>query len=121
MEFFNEEIIKTTNDILKIKDEGDLCFAILTDSWISDEGEQTCANISAVDKKVHFDFVCHLGNIINGNNPKRPSIEVLCDELDMYRNASESKVLFATPGNNDGWRDERYLGQLALGIMTDKD
>ena len=33
----------------------------------------------------------------------------------------QKKILFATPGQNDGWRDERYLGQLALGIMTDDD
>lgn len=120
MDFFNSEIIKTTDDILKIKSDGDLCFAMLTDSWISDEGEQTCANIKAVDEKIHFDFICHLGNIIIGNNPKRPSMEIMSNELDMYRSALESRVLFTIPGQNDGWRDERYLGQLALGIMTDE-
>lgn len=121
MNFFNAEILKTADDILKIKDTDDLCFAMLTDSWISDEGAQTCANIRAVDEKVHFDFVCHLGNIINGNNPRRPSMQVLRDELAMYQSATAGKILFATPGQNDGWRDERYLGQLALGIMTDDD
>ncbi len=120
MDFFNAEILKTTNDILKIKSDEDLCFAMLTDSWISDEGEQTCANIRAVDEKVHFDFICHLGNIIIGNNPKRPSMKIMGDELDMYRSALKSGILFATQGQNDGWRDERYLGQLALGIITDE-
>ena len=104
MDFFNSEIIKTTDDILKIKSDGDLCFAMLTDSWISDEGEQTCANIKAVDEKIHFDFICHLGNIIIGNNPKRPSMEIMSNELDMYRSALESRVLFTIPGQNDGWR-----------------
>ncbi len=120
MDFFNAEILKTADDILKIKGDDDLCFAMLTDSFISDEGTETCANIRAVDEKVHFDFVCHLGNIINGNNPRRPSMQILCDELSMYRRATAGGVLFATPGQNDGWRDERYIGQAITGITTDE-
>lgn len=119
MEIFKAETIKTIDDILSIKEAGDLCFALLTDSHTSDEGETTCANISAVDTKVHFDFVCHLGNLINGNNPKRPSVKVLADELDMYRRSTKSQKLFVTRGDNDGWRDERYIGQMIHGIMTD--
>ena len=121
MDFFSTETIKTIDDILRVKEEGDLCFAMLTDSHISDEGGATCANISAVDKAVHFDFVCHLGNIINGNNPRRPSMKVLGDELNMYRSSTASGKLFVTPGDNDGWRDERYIGQMIHGIMTDAE
>lgn len=119
MSFFECEIRKTAEDILKIKKDGDLCFALLTDSLVSDEGAETCANIRAVDEKVHFDFVCHLGNIIGGNNPVRPSLEVLAHEFDMYKSATKNGLLFVAQGEKDGWRDENYLGQLAKGVITD--
>jgi len=121
MSIFSEEINKTIRDIMNIKEDGDLCFALLTNSFNSDQGIDTCENIRAVDNEVNFDFVCHMGNYINGNNPRRPSMEVLGSEFDMYKGAIKSGVLHICCGETDGWRDERYIGQLALNIMTDSD
>lgn len=121
MDFFNAETLKTIEDINNVREQDDLCFAILTNSHVSDEGETTCANIKAVDSAVHFDFVCHLGNISNGDNPKRPTMNMLERELNMYRGATASDRLFVTQGDADGWRDERFLGQMIHSIITDED
>lgn len=120
MDFFTDEINKTIDDIRKVKEDGDLLFAMLSDTFASDESEATYANIRALDEKLNFDFVCHLGNFVKGNNPKRPTIEVLESEFNSYRNSVKSEKLFVTYGEFDGWRDERYLGQMVHGIMTDK-
>ena len=41
-------------------------------------------------------------------------------ELDMYRDSVKKGILLPVQGINDGWRDERYLGQLMVNIMTDE-
>lgn len=120
MDFFKTEIDKTISDIASVREDGDLLFAMLSDTFASDESEATYANIRALDDKLNFDFVCHLGNFVGGNNPKRPTMDVLESEFTSCRNSVKSKKLFVTPGNCDGWRDERYLGQMIHGIITDE-
>ena len=69
-ECFLKEAEKTANDIKKNLNDGDICFAMLTDSHLSDTGDCTRENISAVDEKIGFDFCVHMGGIVNGNNPE---------------------------------------------------
>lgn len=120
MSYFKEEIQKTINDIQGSLEPGDLCFAMLCDSHMSEQGQDTCKNISAVDKEVGFDFIVHLGNIINGDNPRRVSGYLLNMEIERYKNSIEQKKLFAVQGYTDGWRDERFAGQLCQFMITDE-
>ena len=103
-----------------VREKGDLCFALITDTHISDEGVQTRENIKAVDSEIGFDFTAHLGNLINGDNPEKISRQILRDEIQRYQDAISAKKLFVSRGDTDGWRNERFLGQLVKGIMTDE-
>lgn len=121
MNCFDEEIKKTIADINKNRESGDLCFAMLAGTHLSDQGEDTCRNLHAVDDETGFDFLVHLGNITNGNNPKKITGVLTELEIERYKNAIASKKLFLVQGAQDGWRDERYAGQLAQYIMTDDE
>lgn len=118
--YFIKEAKKTIKDIKENYENGDICFALLTDSHLTDTGDITRENISYVDEAVGFDFVAHLGGITNGNNPKNITIQLLKSEFSKYENSIKNKRLFVVPGEKDGWRDERYTGQLALNMMTDE-
>ena len=119
MSCFDEEIKRISDKILSCRREGDLCFAMLSDSHLSEERDDTCENIRAVDKLAGFDFVVHFGNIINGDNPRKISEYVLKREIDSFRAATRSGLVFASCGDTDGWRDERFSGQIATGIIND--
>ncbi len=118
--YFIDELNKTVSDINSEKTEGELCFGLLTDSMLSDSGDDTRENIKALDNEIELDFLVHLGNIICGNNPERISMELYGKETEKYRNAVKSGRLFVTQGIKDGYRDERFSGQLVLNIMYDE-
>lgn len=120
MDYFKSEITDTIKKIQSVRSEDDLCFVLLSDSHLSEEGAVTCENIRAVDKEIGFDFAAHLGNMINGNNPEKISSQLLKNELQMYKECTKNKKLFVSQGDADGWRDERFLGQLAEHIITDE-
>lgn len=120
MSFFDEEINKTINDIKKYKEPGDLCFAMLSDSHLSEEGCITCENISRVDSEVKFRFIVHLGNVTNGNNPEKITGCLMDREIVMYKSAISTEQLLLCLGDTDGWRNERFEGQLVQFIMTDE-
>lgn len=115
---FAEEIKKTVGDIKNEK--YDLCFAMLANSGLADTGADTRENIRAVDKEVGFDFLVHLGNILNGDNPCGISCHLMDLEVEGYRGAIKNKKMFVTQGLCDGYRDERFIGQLAKNIMYDE-
>ena len=117
-DYFSEEVKKTVDDI-KNK-EYDLCFAMLTDTRLCDAGEDTRENIGAVDGQIGFDFIVHLGNIINGDNPRDISMHLMQTEIEKYRKAVKSAKVFVAQGERDGYRDERFIGQLAKNIMYDE-
>lgn len=117
---FVEEINKTVKDIKGVLTDDCICFALLTDSKLSDYGDETRENIKAVDKEIGFDCVIHLGNITNGDNPEKITRYLLASEMDKYINSTSSKKFFPTRGMNDGYRDERFTGQLMMHIMTDE-
>lgn len=119
-ECFLKEAEKTANDIKKNLNDGDICFAMLTDSHLSDTGDCTRENISAVDEKVGFDFCVHMGGIVNGNNPEKISMRLLQEDLEKYAKSIKSNKIYAICGEQDGYRNECFIGQLAMNIMTDK-
>ena len=96
----------------------DLCFALLTGTQLSDRAADTARNIRAVDRTVGFDGVIHLGDLLTGNNPERVSMQMLSRELERFRSCTRSKRLYVTAGDADGFRDERFCGQMVYGIIT---
>lgn len=117
--YYINEIEQTIQEIQSLKEDGDLCFAAVSDSYLHDTGSFTCQNIAAVDQAVHFDFLVHLGDILPGTNPQQISRTLLRQEICAYQNAISSKQLYVTRGDHDGWRDESFVGQLVNDIMLD--
>lgn len=113
------EIEKTISDIQSIREAGDLCFVALSDTRLLDSGAQTRERIQTLDRELHFDFLVHLGDILRGGSPEKVSCRILREELAAYRESLGSKKLFVTQGEDDGWRDESFVGQLVTGIMRD--
>lgn len=119
-ECFIKEAEKTSQSVKRNLEDGDICFALLTDSHLSDTGDCTRENISAVDETVGFDFCVHMGGIINGNNPEKISMRLLKEDLGKYAESIKANKIYAICGEQDGYRNERFIGQLAMNIMTDK-
>lgn len=98
----------------------DLCFAVLAGTSISDFSEHTDENIRMVDQLAHFDGVIHLGDILSGNIPETATRFVLAQELARFRRCTGSGKLYIVCGDDDGFRNERYVGQIVTGIVTDE-
>lgn len=95
---FENEINKTAADINAARENGDICFAMLCDTHLSDGAADTYKNIAAADGMVNFDFAVHLGNVINGDNPEKISSRLLAAELDVLRSSVRSGKLFVCRG-----------------------
>jgi len=111
MNRFPIEVEKTVNDTLAVKKSGTLAFALVTDTHLSDTGDDTRAAMAAVDEKVGFAFVLHLGDFLNGFNPPRLAARLYQEEAEGYAAAAKANKLFVVQGNHDGFRDETWYGQ----------
>lgn len=106
--------------IRALREPDNLCFALLAGTAVSDFADHTDENIRAVDAQTHFDGVIHLGDILNGSIPENASRFVLSQELARFQNATASGKLYIACGDDDGFRNERYVGQIVTGIVTDE-
>lgn len=118
-QIFEQENQKTVSSILSDRTPDDVCFALLTDTRISETSAATAANIASIDQKVGFDFVVHLGDLLEGTTTQYASEYLLEHELEKYRSCIQSQKLYVIPGERDGYRDESFAGQLVCNIMTD--
>ena len=100
---FEEERKRVSLKLDKEREEGDLTFCVVTDSHLDDYEDDTIENIKAVDSTAHFDFIVHLGDIVNGNLPRNYTMKIMKEEMKKYKNAIESKVFFPVQGNHDGY------------------
>lgn len=110
-EFFAEETRLTVSALEAARREDSFVFALLTDTHLSDTGDDTAANIHAVDARVPFRCAVHMGDFLNGFNPPRLSERLLREECAMYAAATAGGQLLVTQGNHDGYRDETVDGQ----------
>lgn len=118
--YFLSEYERVVQLVEKKRKESDIAFVIVADSHLSDNSENTWQNIRAVDNKVHFDFMIHLGDLLTGTTPEVITRKNLRDELRGYKNAIKRKTLYVVQGNHDGYRDESFQGQLVNDIMPDE-
>ena len=119
--YFEEEIKNTIKTIEEKKSGSDMVFALLTDTHLSDNGEHTRENIAAIDEKVDFECLIHMGDVLCGNIPEKMSRKIFREEVAGYRNAIKSKVFYIAQGNHDGFRDERYKGQLVTDMSLNEN
>ena len=117
---FADNCRSLTEKLHALREPDNLCFALLAGTAVSDFADHTDENIRAVDAQTHFDGVIHLGDILNGSIPENASRFVLSQELARFQNATASGKLYIACGDDDGYRNERYVGQIVTGIVTDE-
>lgn len=108
---FDAERRRTAEDTLRAAGPGTLRFAFVTDTHLSDTGDDTRENIRAVDELVGYRFVLHGGDFLNGYNPPKLTERLYGEEASAYAAAIRANKLFPVQGNHDGYRDETYLRQ----------
>lgn len=118
--YFESGCRELAEKIRALRTPDDLCFAVLAGTSISDFSEHTDENIRMVDQLAHFDGVIHLGDILSGNIPEAATRFVLAQELARFRRCTGSGKLYIVCGDDDGFRNERYAGQIVTGIVTDE-
>ena len=119
MGIFDAERNKTAEDTLRAAKPGTLRFAFVTDTHLSDTGDDTRENLRAVDERVGYRFVLHGGDFLNGYNPPKLSARLYGEEAAAYAAAIRANKLFPVQGNHDGYRDETYLRQNVPDARTD--
>lgn len=119
--YFEEELKNTIQSIRTKKQDSDLIFSIVTDSHLSDNGENTMENIAAIDEQIGFECVVHMGDFVNGNNPEKVTRKNLREELEGYKNAVKTGKLYVAQGNHDGYRDETFKRQLVCDMALDEN
>ena len=117
---YESDIQQITRKLHAVREPGDLCFPLLTDTRLADRMEETVRNIRRVNEAVPFDCLVHLGDVLTGNTPENASARILSRELAMFQEAVPGKPLFVTAGENDGFRNERFVGQMVHGIFTNE-
>lgn len=118
--YFADNCRTLAEKIRALRGPDDLCFALLAGTALSDFADHTDENIRAVDAQARFDGVIHLGDILNGSIPENASRFVLSQELARFRSCTDSGNLYVVCGDEDGFRNERYVGQIVTGIVTDE-
>lgn len=103
-----------------IEETAQFRFALVTDSKLCDEVDTVCEEISREDEKEPFDCIIHLGNVVLGNNPEKITRRLYAQEVEKFKDCTQSGKLFLTQGKSDGYRDETFTGQLAMNIVTDE-
>ena len=106
-EIFFEEIVKTVDDFKKNRKKG-IAFVMLTDTKLCDTVDDTAENIRTADSNIHFDFIIHMGNFINGNNPRNISMTLLDNEFKKISGMISKKEFYPVQGRTDGYRDETF-------------
>lgn len=115
---FQEEYSAVIGRIPATRGDKSLCFALMSDSCLSNELGDTLDNMKAVDEAVNFDCLVHLGNALNGVNPRDISMKLLQEEFAQMRTVTEK--FYPTIGLKDGYRDESFCGQIVPNIMTNE-
>ena len=118
--YFADRCRTLAEKIRALRGPDDLCFALLAGTALSDFADHTDENIRAVDAQAQFDGVIHLGDILNGSIPENATRFVLSQELARFRSCTASEKLYMVCGDDDGFRNERYVGQIVTGIVTDE-
>ncbi len=95
-----KQVIERTSE-----NKGDFRFAVIADTHLDNSLPETFKNIKAVDDKVGFDCMLHLGDFLNGNIPRKYTSQILRDQMDEFRSSINTKAFYPTPGNHDGFYD----------------
>lgn len=96
-------------------------FAAVADSHIDNSISDTFSNIKAVDKKVDFKCLVHLGDFLNGNLPRHYTKAVLKDQMDGFQGSINGKDFYPVQGNHDGFKILTATGGASSNIALDED
>lgn len=94
-------------------------FAAVTDTHLDNSLLSTAANIAAVDKKADFKCLVHLGDFLNGNLPKRYTLGIMHEQMQLFRSCIHGKPFFPVQGNHDGYTD--FSAEYSPNMALDED
>lgn len=100
--YYKREVKKVISKLNK--EDSDIKFAVVTDSHLDNSLHETLENIRAVESKIDFDFMLHLGDFLNGNIPKEYTEKIFKEQIELFENTIKGKF-FPTQGNHDGYTD----------------
>lgn len=101
-DYFVAEIDTTANDTLAVTNAPCITFALVADTH-QNATAKTVRNISAVDERVNFDSILHLGDVMSTMGDAQYFYDECYAEIEAYRKSVQSGKLYATPGNHDGY------------------
>lgn len=98
---FIEEIEKNVDSIIQLRKTNSLVLCVLTDSHFTINGtwQDTIHNIEAVNKKINFDGIVHLGDITDGMVPSAITKKYANKCIDDLKNINSQ--LYFVIGNHD--------------------
>lgn len=99
--------------------EGDFRFLYTGETKLNDGLNHTRNTMSAA-AYTGMDCVIHGGNVVNGGSPQQLTMRLMAEEYAAFAACAGDSPLLPVQGEADGWRSERYLGQIVWGIMTDE-
>ncbi len=117
---YSEETNRKIKEIESKSVGCDFKFALMTDSRLCENFPNICKSIKDIDKAVEYDCIVHLGNVVLGNNPENITNDIYKAEADMLSDCVQNGKLYLTQGKTDGYRNERFTGQLAINIVSDE-
>lgn len=94
-------------------------FAAVADTHLDNSVSDTAANIAAVDKRVNFKCLVHLGDFLNGNLSRRYTMSVMHEQTELFRNCIHQKPFFPVQGNHDGYTD--FSSAYSPNMAVDED
>lgn len=115
--YYKKEIEKVAQ---KVEDtEGDFRFAVVADTHLDNSLSDTLENIKAVDKKVHFKCITHLGDFMNGNITEKYTREILKEQMKMFCESVGTRTFYPVEGNHDGYFDNavHFTNDMAIDEM----
>ncbi len=95
-----EATVKDINDF-----EYDLSMALVADSHLDNSIPDTLCNLKAVDNETELDCLIHLGDFMNGNLPRKYTMEILDCQMKDFNACVKSGVFLPVQGNHDGFTD----------------
>lgn len=98
---FEAEVERTADRVGSLRETGDLALALLTDTHMTVNGtwQDTMANLKALQEKVHFDAVVHLGDMTDGTVSKAMTKFYVSS---MLEDLGELEIpVHIVPGNHD--------------------
>lgn len=115
--YYKKEIERVSEQIKDVP--GDFLFAVVADTHLDNSLHDTLENIKAVDEKVKFRCLAHLGDFMNGNITEKYTREILKEQMKSFRESIGNGEFYPAEGNHDGYFDNavKFTNDMSIDEM----